>query len=260
MTTPDPSSFTRNTHAARELCIEVIRALGPDHETASGALELRAAAEALEHADRDAAIAQARYLRVKTAITHLARALSSIHAQPELADSSESVARALALLYPVARAHQRQRGHVMLNPSLAPPPSSTANLLPRAPASPGDRDPGSFDGEDRRRVERVRVEADVGLLSQSHFYTGISRDLSRGGLLVATYQPKPPGTTVALYFVLPNGHTVHADGIVAWTSAASAECPPGMGIAFEHVAPEDATAIEQFCQQRDPLLHDRGDD
>lgn len=259
MSAPDSSSFARNTKAASALVTDVLAtlaALGVTRATS----DLGRAADALDRAEREVDSVPARHLRIRAAISDLARALSDLHADPRCADVSESVARALALLYPVARSHQRQRREVVLNPSLSPPSSNELASLPPAPSSPGERAAPSFSGLERRRRSRVRVEADVGLLSQSHFYTGLSRDLSRGGLFVATYQPKPPGTTVALYFVLPNGHTVHADGVVAWTSEASADCPPGMGIAFEHLAPEDVAAIEDFCRQRTPMYHDSGDD
>jgi uncharacterized protein (TIGR02266 family) len=259
VTAPDSSSFARNTKAAGALVQDVLSTLATLGVT-RGTADLGKAASSLELADRELESVQARYLRIRSAISDLARALSDLHADPTCAEVCESVARALALLYPVARSHQRQRRQVVLNPSLSPPSSNELASLPPAPSSPGERAAPSFSGTERRRRGRVRVEADVGLLSQSHFYTGLSRDLSRGGLFVATYQPKPPGTTVALYFVLPNGHTVHADGVVAWTSEASADCPPGMGIAFEHVAPEDVAAIEEFCRERTPMYHDSGDD
>jgi hypothetical protein len=43
-------------------------------------------------------------------------------------------------------------------------------------------------------------------------------------------------------------------------SEANGDCPPGMGIAFQHVAPDDLDAIEQFCRERVPMYHDSADD
>ena len=104
------------------------------------------------------------------------------------------------------------------------------------------------------------LEVDIGLLSESYFYAGLSQDLSRGGLFVATYQLKKPGTHVALYFVLPDGHAVSTEGIVRWTRDASDDLPPGMGIAFENLPARDVAAIGRYCHDRALLYHDVEDD
>ena len=262
MTAPDSRtpSFERTAREAETLLTEVVAVLEAAGEARAGA-EIADAVAALREAARSEANAQTAYLRLRTAIGHLGRGLSALEADPSdrVAEASESVARALALLYPVARAHQRQRRQVVFHPSL--PPSGELASLPPAPETAGPAGAGGVrGGPERRRGTRIRVEADVGLLSESHFYTGLSRDVSRGGLFVATYQPKPPGTEVALYFVLPSGRTVHADGVVAWTSEAVGDLAPGMGIAFQRVADDDLEAIEEFCRERTPTYHDSADD
>ncbi len=104
------------------------------------------------------------------------------------------------------------------------------------------------------------VEVDIGFASQSHFYTGLSRDLSSGGVFVATYMPQPPGTKVAVHFVLPDGRAVKAGGVVRWTVPAQGDVAPGMGVAFEDLEAEDLNAIVEFCSQRSPIYHLSGDD
>ena len=104
------------------------------------------------------------------------------------------------------------------------------------------------------------VEVDIGFASQSHFYTGLSRDLSRGGVFVATYMPQPPGTRMAVHFVLPDGRAVKASGVVRWTVAARGDMAPGMGVAFEDIEPEDLNAIVEFCEHRSPIYHQSADD
>jgi hypothetical protein len=65
---------------------------------------------------------------------------------------------------------------------------------------------------------------------------------------------------VALFFVLPNGHAVHADGVVRWTNEGSGDVAPGMGIAFQQLAPGDLDAIAEFCELRSPMYHYSADD
>ncbi|MBX3183764.1 MAG: TIGR02266 family protein [Polyangiaceae bacterium] len=201
--------------------------------------------------------------RIREAIEQLAQALelTQEHApsDPAVVASSETFARTLALLYPVAQAHQRARKNVVfsdLGRRDGRPPS-----IPEAPPPGRPRiETPSFRGRElRSHGERVFVEADIGLTSHSHFYTGLSQDLSTGGVFIATYQPQPVGTLVGLYFVLPGGHVVEAQGVVRWARRASQAQPPGMGVAFEQLREADLEAIQRFCEERAPLYHTSAD-
>ena len=210
-----------------------------------------------------AAPGSAEYRSIRTAVGHLARALSSLQALPQsetVESAVEAVARTLALLYPLARTHQRRRRRVILD--IFGEPDSMPAVAPPAPEPIGHApDSPEYRGRDKRAGgDRVFVEVDIGLLSDSHFYTGLSRDISHGGVFVATYDPKPAGTAVTLYLVLPSGRSVSARGVVRWTSAARGELPPGMGIAFDQLPDEDLDAISAFCSSRAPLYHHSADD
>lgn len=203
------------------------------------------------------------YGELRSAIRQLGKVLAALQTyastDPEIETALEAVARTLALLYPIARGAQRQRRDVVID---APASSDVfASLPPAPPRREPARATDPYTGPNKRHSgERVRVEADLGLLSDSNFYTGLSQDISAGGLFVATYQPRPPGTRVTLFFVLPGGHTIHADGVVRWTTDGSGDVSPGMGIAFEGLAPGDLDAIEEFCSLRSPMYHHSADD
>ena len=131
--------------------------------------------------------------------------------------------------------------------------------FPPAPSPTGQsRRPSGFDGSDRRADanKRVFVEVEIGLSSESHIYTGLSLDVSTGGVFVATYEPARPGTPVGLHFVLPDGHVVNADGVVRWTRAATEDAPPGMGVAFSRISAESLAHLADFCASRPPLYFD----
>ena len=99
---------------------------------------------------------------------------------------------------------------------------------------------------------RHRVEAEVTLDSESHVFTGLVRDVSRGGVFVATYQPLPIGTAVLLELSLPDGR-IEVHGKVRWRRELCEEAAPGMGIEFDRLEANALSSIEAFCDRREPL-------
>src|SRR5690606_21882851 len=104
------------------------------------------------------------------------------------------------------------------------------------------------------------LEVDVGLLSHSHFYTGLSMDLSKGGLFVATSEPLPVGTLLTLFFILPTGAVVEAPGTVRWSRSEQPDLPAGMAVAFEELGADARRAVATFCLWRTPFIHESADD
>ncbi len=272
-----PSSASARIPArhARELLVAALATLQSDRTKTAKLTEatenVASASSALYEAENTASTPQATTSGIRIAIEQLGCALTALHEhERETAathPATEAVARTVALLYPVARASLRQRREVMLGSDQDPESIESLRALAQIPPAPEPfgrprRNTPPFAGQEHRAQggERAFLEVDIGLLSDSYFYTGLSQDLSRGGVFVATYQRKPPGTHIALYFVLPDGHAVSADGVVRWTRDASDDLPPGMGISFENLNPRDVTAIGRYCRARAPLYHDFDDD
>lgn len=109
--------------------------------------------------------------------------------------------------------------------------------------------------EEHRHHLRVSLEAEIDLTSESHFFSGLSGDLSEGGLFVQTYREVDVGSDVAVAFSLPNGH-VHAEGTVRWRRDASDFSPPGVGISFGELSDDEKALIHAFCTKRTPLYYD----
>jgi uncharacterized protein (TIGR02266 family) len=269
-----PGSYPSSA-PAREARILLSKALellqqDPRGEHANAAVQAAAeAANALYGVETSATTLQASNAGVHIAVEHLGTAIKLLQeierATGAAHPATERIARTLALLYPVARASLRQRRDVVVTPSSDPGRLSALRALASVAEVPPPvrprRSSGPYGGRDQRSSgDRVVIEVDIGVLTESNFYAGLSQDLSRGGVFIATYQPLPPGKTVSLYFVLPDGHTVSADGIVRWTREASDDAPPGMGVAFQLLRPEDVQAIERFCANRAPLYYDSDDD
>jgi uncharacterized protein (TIGR02266 family) len=112
----------------------------------------------------------------------------------------------------------------------------------------------SHDSE-RRGGARVPIETDVSLESDSQFFTGLTGNLSAGGVFIATYRQLPVGCSVVMTLSLPDGE-LKAKGTVRWSRDTSSGAAPGVGVAFDELAPADAERIARFCELRTPLLHD----
>ena len=114
--------------------------------------------------------------------------------------------------------------------------------------------------EDNRRAhKRHRFELEIDITSDHNFYSGITRDLSAGGVFVATHLEKPVGTLVDLALKLPKNDTpLRFVGEVRWVRSYNeqSDAPPGFGVRFVLLEPGARAAIERFLTEREPELFD----
>jgi uncharacterized protein (TIGR02266 family) len=115
-------------------------------------------------------------------------------------------------------------------------------------------------GSERRTSPRIDVEVEVGFESDHNFYTGLTQDISSGGLFVATHQLRRVGSQIRVKFTLPGKkEPIEADTEVRWirdSRAMKTDAPEGMGLKFVGLSAPDRAAIEKFLQQRDSLYYD----
>ena len=152
---------------------------------------------------------------------------------PELDAATTTLAKTLAILYPISRV--QERGPLVVD---------TGPLKP-------------LPHDSRRATQRMAVEVDVGFESESQFYTGFTQDISHGGLFVATYDLKEIGTEIAISFNLPEGHLVSCLGVVRWTRIFNPTTPdvyPGLGVQFRDLTDEDRQAIETYLRERPAMF------
>jgi len=96
--------------------------------------------------------------------------------------------------------------------------------------------------------------------SEHNFYTGLTQDLSGGGLFVATHNIRPVGERVHLRFTLPTSRDpIEVMTEVRWVR--SSEVPggggeAGMGLQFLELAPAAQQAILAFLRKRESLFID----
>ena len=68
-------------------------------------------------------------------------------------------------------------------------------------------------------------------------------DISVAGVFIDTNSAVPAGSHLKLTFTLPDGHTVHTDGVVIHNQPRS-----GIGVKFLNLDPEDARRIRTFIR------------
>ena len=179
---------------------------------------------------------------INTAMNHLRDALSalqsiSLESTPGLENAARTVAKVLALLYPLSKFEHSET-----------PRPSTHNR---------SQVPDNI--AERRHAERIPVDAEVGFQSDTNFFMGFSEDISTGGLFIATFDTRPLGAVMNLNFTLPDGHLISVDGVVRWIreyNDTSPDVTPGMGVQFENLRREDKVAIEHFITERPAMFYD----
>jgi uncharacterized protein (TIGR02266 family) len=122
---------------------------------------------------------------------------------------------------------------------------------------------------DRRRHPRFMLELAITMQGENNFYTGLSEDVSEGGIFIATHHLLPIGTVVVLSFTLPGASApITVEGTVQWVRGPDATAraenvfggdrryaagvTPGMGIRFCGVERASVAEIRAFMSKRRP--------
>ena len=96
--------------------------------------------------------------------------------------------------------------------------------------------------------------------SEHNFYTGLTQDLSNGGLFVATHNIRPIGEHVHLHFTLPTSRDpIEAMTEVRWIRSAAVPGgggEAGMGLMFLQLQPQAKEAVRAFLKKRESLFYD----
>lgn len=102
---------------------------------------------------------------------------------------------------------------------------------------------------------RVELHVEVTLESGHNFYTGLSSNVSEGGLFVASDTPLPIGTRLLVRFAL-EGEAATIDAVceVCWLRPRSADFPTGFGMRFLEISDEALARVATFVAGRDTIF------
>lgn len=112
----------------------------------------------------------------------------------------------------------------------------------------------------QRRAPRFPLRVEITYESEHNFFTGMTENISQGGLFIATHSPRPLGDSIDVTFTLPGvGQAVQLLGRVKWVreyNAATPEVIAGMGIEFVILGEREKRLIEAFIHHREPIFFD----
>ena len=98
---------------------------------------------------------------------------------------------------------------------------------------------------ERRRANRSGLTVRIDYATVDEIFSEFTRDINEGGLFIETEKPHLPGTEVAMQFHLPGSDdVVETVGRVVRVSGGGAGAPPGMGIEFDELDPDDRKKID----------------
>ena len=102
---------------------------------------------------------------------------------------------------------------------------------------------------DRRRARRSGLTVRIDYATVDEIFSEFTRDINEGGLFIETEKPHLPGTEVSMQFHLPGSdEIVETIGRVVRVSPGGAGVPPGMGIEFDELNPEDRKRIDRIVR------------
>lgn len=110
---------------------------------------------------------------------------------------------------------------------------------------------------DERRHDRKNVYGSIDIFSEHNFWTGLTMNMSEGGVFVATHKLLAVGAMVVVNLSLPGGETITTLGQVRWTREYSEtnDASPGLGIQFMNLDARMLAAIRRFVANvREPIL------
>ncbi len=197
---------------------------------------------------------------VGQAMEHLRRTLTLMQEVPnqdrKLEIATATVARTMAILFPLFKALEGRKFR-------EPEPIPLMGVLPARgepaplPLSARRRPELAATDRERRRANRRSIEVDIGMQSETNFFTGFSLDISSGGLFVSTYDILPLDSEVNVNFSLPGGPMMSLSGLVRWVrdyNEAVPDTAPGMGIMFEDLSIEQENEINTYLARSNPLF------
>ncbi len=110
----------------------------------------------------------------------------------------------------------------------------------------------------KRKSERVMLEAQVTVTSETNFFTGLTENISEGGIFITSLAPPDVGTNVDVAIGTGEGSPpINLACVVTWIRTEDGS-PVGCGCRFLSVDDVTAARLRDLLQRggREPLFYD----
>lgn len=96
---------------------------------------------------------------------------------------------------------------------------------------------------------------DLDVRSEHNFFTTRTKDISEGGLFLASTLPLAMGSRVGIHMVLAD-EPIDVEAEVMWTLTDQDGATEGIGVRFVELTRTAQRAIRRYMRMRDPFLFD----
>ena len=109
-----------------------------------------------------------------------------------------------------------------------------------------------------RKLPRVVLNARVTAQSEDNFFSGLTENISEGGVFVSTFSPPGVGERIRLNLSVDNERDLSVEGVVRWHRYDDSGDVTGCGVQFAALGPEQIRRIRTLMVAipREPLLTD----
>ena len=245
--------------------------------------EMKVKQTALNTAEESFVSAQQQTQAIEAEIASLTKKLESSRAlvndrQSALQRVHQETAELAQRLGPLAQKQRRfQEALAMVEQNMGtvsnPPSPPIAALQAVPPAAPppvpvaqSSNAPLSTTHNDSNRPPRIRMELDLsfeidlGRGSEHNFYTGLTDNISEGGLFISTSQVLDLGTKIRFPLAMPGMKDPEVvEGVVRWVRSdgrSDTNVPPGIGVQFTNISERLKTHINKYVKQNESIFYD----
>ncbi|MBU1221565.1 TIGR02266 family protein [Myxococcota bacterium] len=121
--------------------------------------------------------------------------------------------------------------------------------------------PVNINWDEKRVHKRFKYVVEVSIKSSHNFFTGLTNDISEGGLFINTFDIQPLGTILDIQILLPGMEketTLRTE--VVWlrppTEMNSTDSQVGMGLRLIDPSDELSNAIKRYVRRHEPMFYD----
>ncbi len=121
-----------------------------------------------------------------------------------------------------------------------------------------DKEKEKTSAVERREFKRFPERLEITMHSDTNFYVGFTKDISAGGLFIATYDHWEIGDRLEIELAFEDKRIIKATVEVRWVKEYNPyqkDSTPGIGVKFVEIKEEDREYISNFLKKREPLFY-----